>query len=176
MPNQTKLDPKFILEELENDLMGLLAKDGIDSEVIFQEFDQLKNLISSKNITPKNIEWFLYSDLFGLMLNDQENFSVPLTDTYTLLLTNSNISNKKTLVEHKNILSEKINRLDDKYKEIFFQEFGSNLEKVKPQLKAKIRSSTLTKESIFFKPPNTKKLSPIALKALDNNFKKYLKI
>jgi len=139
-------------------------------EVYFDNLEELKKMTSSKSISIDNIDWFLRSDLFELVLENSDYFDVKLTDLYEILLENTEIKTKKDFITHKQLLEKVLN--ENNYKE-----FYNILSKNKKQLSQNLRTYhnipiAINSHNIFNKIPNLK-LSPMTKKALINSLKNY---
>lgn len=139
-------------------------------DVYFDNLEELKKMTSSKSISIDNIDWFLRSDLFELVLENSDYFDVKLTDLYEILLANTEIKTKKDFITHKQLLEKVLN--ENNYKE-----FYNILSKNKKQLSQNLRTYhnipiAINSHNIFKKIPNLK-LSPMTKKALINSLKNY---
>ena len=164
-----RLATLIALSILDDDLDENMDNESNFFEVYFEDLKELKKIFSSEYITPKNIAWFLHSDLFEYISEATDCFDVNLEDLYECMIQNTDINTKKDFSSHKQIL-------ENAKKEIVsfdYEAFYDVLSNTKKQL-----SETLRKPSTFlnhnsFDKPKAIGLSPIARKALLNNFKKY---
>lgn len=169
MLNQ-RLTTLISLSILDDDLDENIDHQSDFFKVYFEDLKKLKEIFSSECITFQNIKWFLQSDLFEFISEAADCFDVRLEDLYKSMLQNTDINTKKDFFSHNEILKntkKEIHSFD-------YKAFYVILSNKKKQLTDNLReSSTLLNHNSFYKPPKAIGLSPMARKALLNNFKKY---
>lgn len=94
------------LKEEEKLYEGSQDKDENIFEIYFEDFKTLKTILSSEKVSPKDIEWFLDSDLFDFM-SESEDFEITIKNIYRLLLANTEIKGNSEFNKHRAILAEK---------------------------------------------------------------------
>ncbi|BBB15419.1 hypothetical protein RVIR1_09400 [Candidatus Rickettsiella viridis] len=166
-----------LLSALEEDLnkeAGLDKNEDPDDdifEVFFADLDELKCIFACKEVTPKHIEWFLHSDLFGFMADSVESFTVAPKDIYKALLRNVNIEKKEYFMEHKKVLIEKANTAIREEEAFDRREFFLILNAKKNDFKAKLKAANHPNKNTFFNrnARETAALSPLAKRAIFNH-------
>ena len=176
-----RLNTLIILSILEDDLEEAAEYDESQNadeeefEVYFEDLKELKAIFFAEKITPKNIEWFLHSDLFDFISNAADCFDASLIDIYQALLDSAEIKTKKNFIEHKTILIEKANKAIKDQEPFDIKGFLSVLDAKKNNLITVLPSASKhSNKHSFYKSkiPKMATFSPLARQAMMNNFKK----
>lgn len=132
MDKLIKINQNLILEEIKDYFIEIYENINeykqVSFQVIFKDFEQIKNLIYLRKATIKDIKWFFSLDLFYI-LSDAEAAEnrVLLSEIYNLLLNYSSIEKCKDFQNHASVLLENAKILEDK-ESCFLEQFCPILE------------------------------------------------